>query len=281
MTDISIRRDGLNLAASVHGSRDAQPILLLHGHSLSRDTWDEIARRLCDCHQVWTLDFHGHGHSDHAPSYQFADYVADAEAMLRVLAKPPVVVGHSLGACVAGVLAQSPHLNLRGAFLEDPPWFLGEETEWQRSVFPKLFPIVAAQQASLQQENAPLAAYVAFVSNAPSPKGGVASDHIGPRQLLSHASALQRQDNRCWASIGSLLAPIPTNGEFRCPTRILQADPGLGAALLDGHEARLARANPRAEIVRYSGAGHGIHRERAFEEKFFADLMTFLSAIPA
>ena len=279
MTDISIRRDGITLAASVYGSREAQPMLFLHGLSQSRDTWNEIAQRLTDRYQVWTLDFHGHGHSDRTPRYVFEDYVADAEAVVKLLNKPPVVVGHSLGACVTGVLAQSG--NIRGALLEDPPWFLGEEAEWKRSVYPTIFPIVAAQQGKLQREDAPLEAFLAFVANTPSLKGGVASDHIGPRHLLSHASALQRQDNRCWEAVGAMLAPIARERAFRCPAKVLQSDPTLGAALLDGHEARLAATNPGAEIVRYSGATHNIHRELAYEERFFADLTAFLSRLGA
>jgi pimeloyl-ACP methyl ester carboxylesterase len=277
MTDISIQRDGLSLAASVYGPQEAEPVLFLHGLSQSRDTWNEIVQRLCDRYQVWTLDFHGHGHSDRASRYVFQDYVADAEAVVKLLKRPPVVVGHSLGACVSGVLAQSGAI--RGAFLEDPPWFLGEEAEWKRSVYPTIFPIVAAQQRKLQQENAPLDTFLAFVSNTPSLKGGIAGDHIGPRHLLSHASALQRQDNRCWEAVGAMLAPIARERAFRCPAKILQSDATLGAALLDGHELRLAATNPQVEIVRYDGATHNIHRERAFEDRFFADLTAFLSRL--
>ena len=142
---------------------------------------------------------------------------------------------------------------VRAVFLEDPPWYLGEPSEWEKSVFPRLFSIVSAQQATWQREKAPLAAYLAFVSNAPSPMGGIGSDHIGPRHLLSHASSLQRQDGRCWGDgklTGSLLAVIATEQKFRCPAKVLQADPRFGPALLQGHEARLAASNPAADIVR-------------------------------
>jgi pimeloyl-ACP methyl ester carboxylesterase len=281
MTDITIENRGIRLAASVDGPADSKAILFLHGLSHSRDTWEEAAKRLTNQYRVWTLDFRGHGHSDRASSYKLADFVSDAETALATIGQPAIIVGHSLGGCVAGVLGQSGLASVRGIFLEDPPWYLGEPGEWERSVFPKLFSIVSARQQSWQQERAPLATYLNFVSNSPSPMGGIGSDHISQRHLLSHASALQRQDVRCWESVmdsGGILAEISTKRAFACPAKIIQADPRFGSALLEGHEARLARTNPKAEIVQYRDCGHGPHRTRAFEDRFIDDLSAFILA---
>ena len=84
---------------------NAPPILFLHGATLNRDSWDEIKDRLMGRCCVWTLDFRGHGHSDRVPNYDFSGYVSDAETALAAIGRPAIVVGHSLGACVAGVLA--------------------------------------------------------------------------------------------------------------------------------------------------------------------------------
>jgi hypothetical protein len=145
------------------------------------------------------------------------------------------------------VLAQGGHANVRAVFLEDPAWYLGEPSEWKKSAFPRLFSILSSRQATLQQEKAPLETYLALVSAAPSPMGGILSDHTGPRQLLSIASAVQRQDGRCWGNdgeISGMLAAIPTGREFLCPVKIIQTDPRFGSAFLEGHEARLAKSNP-------------------------------------
>ena len=282
VTDITLDNRCAKLAASVYGVADAEPVLFLHGMSQSRDTWEEIALRLMSRHQVWTLDFRGHGHSDRASSYDFAGYISDAETVLEAIGRPTIIVGHSLGGCVAGVLAQGGHAYVRAVFLEDPPWYLGEPGEWEKSAFPRLFSIVSTQQAIWQREKAPLSKYLEFVSNSPSPMGGIASDHFGSRHLLSNASALQRQDGSCWRNVlssGNDLATIATGREFLCPARIIHADPRFGAALLEGHEARLRKTNPKAEIIHYIGSGHRPHAACAFEQRFIADLEGFVSTV--
>jgi len=173
-------------------------VLLLHGLSGARDTWAETVGRLQDRFQVWTIDFRGHGHSDRADRYLIADYVSDAEAALAVIGRPAVVVGHSLGAVTAGALAQRPHPLVRAVFLEDPPWYLGQAAEWDKGLYKQIFPLLRAQQDELQQAGAPLSQWLEAASSAPSPKGGVAADHIGERHLLSSASARSRHDVAAW-----------------------------------------------------------------------------------
>jgi pimeloyl-ACP methyl ester carboxylesterase len=284
MTDLSIDAAGTKLAASVYGPKDAAPILFLHGISLSRDTWAEMVKQLADRYQVWTLDFRGHGDSARSVSYELADYLQDAEAALRMISRPAILVGHSLGACVAGMLAQNAHPGVRAAYLEEPPWYLGEAHEWEKTFFPRKFAVVSAQQAQWHDRHAPLADYLAFLSAAPWPTGGVASDHTTYRHLLSHASALQRQDNLCWRDAGagragSGLSAIDTTRPFLRPVKVVVGEPRMGSAFLDDHAARLAAVNKDVEIVRYVGSGHEPHRTREFERRFADDLDKFLTDV--
>src|SRR5262245_18772325 len=246
---------------------------------MSRDAWFEVAQKLLDQYLVYTLDFRGHGHSDHTKSYVLSDYISDARAALAAIGKPAIVVGHSLGGCVAGVLAQDGDSNIRAVCLVDPPWYLGQPGEWQKSAFPQLFAFISDQQRKLQNERAPLSSYLQFVSAAPSPMGGIASDHFSFRQLLCQGSSLQRQDPRCWddgIETASFLSVIDTTRPFKCPMMIIQADPACGAALLEGHDRRLSETNTQAEIIRYERCGHGPHRTRGFEQRFLRDLERFL-----
>ena len=232
---------------------------------------------------MWTLDFRGHGHSDHAAAYDFGGYVSDANVALGAIGRRAAIVGHSLGGCVAGVLAQQANPLIAGVFLEDPPWFLGEPGQWEMATISKLHSVISTKQIALQTANAPLSAYLDFVSNAPSPLGGIASDHFSPRHLFSQASALQRQDNKCWGHVpgvrSSPLSVIETGKSFQCPATIVRADPHLGGVLLEGHERRLANTNPQVPILDYKDCGHQPHRIQAFEERFAADVRAFLDGL--
>jgi len=274
MTDVSLLNGSIRLAASAHGPMDGPPILFLHGATLSRDSWDEIKNRLMSRCCVWTLDFRGHGHSDRVPNYDFSGYVSDAETALAAIGRPAIVVGHSLGACVAGVLGQS-NPNVRAIFLEDPPWFLGRAEDWEKSVFSKLFSLLSLRLPRWQQEPAPLATYLDFLSNGRDLLGGQAKDHITTRHLLSHASAIQRLDTRCIGDVKGLLSSIPTDRPFLCSAKLIRGEQRLGAAFWDAHVDALKATNPELEIVQYEQGGHHLHRMIRLAERFSRDLEDF------
>ncbi|MEZ5652207.1 MAG: alpha/beta hydrolase [Burkholderiaceae bacterium] len=279
-TDLTISNDGVDLAMSVCGDATGIPLLFLHGFTMSRDTWNETIASLGDRFQSWTLDLRGHGHSGRATSYETADFIADALAAIDAIGRPVVLVGHSLGASIAGSIAQRDNPLVRGAFLEDPPWYLGVPEEYERSIFPRLFSVLHELQSNLRSADAPLRSYAEFLANAPSLAGGKTSDHVSERHILSHASALQRLDPQAWDALGGILAGLTPDRPILKPCRLIQADPALGPAFLDGHERRLEMSNPAVQVMRYDGSGHSPHRALAFEARFAQDLNQFIDELP-
>ncbi|MFT5612058.1 MAG: pimeloyl-ACP methyl ester carboxylesterase [Arenicella sp.] len=279
MTDITITNGVVKLAVSVHGPSRAPNVLCLHGISNSRDTWYETVDRLRDRFRVWTLDFRGHGHSDRAQRYLVEDYTSDAQAVLDQIGQPTIVVGHSLGAIVAVRLAQYPNENVRAVFLEDPPMYLNENAEWDKTILSKAFPILRAQQVKLQEAGADFNAFVAFATNSLAVQGGVIGDHQTQRHLDSNGSALQRNDTSCWepALNMTMLGAMDTSLVLKVPVMLLQADHSLGPALLAGHELRFKKNNPKAEVVTYAGAPHRIHATAITADRFLDDLDAFVT----
>lgn len=92
--------EGLRLVADVRGDPDGWPVLFLHGGGQTRHAWGSTAEIVAA--QGWrtvALDLRGHGDSDWAPNgdYSFTAFCADCVAVCDQLAKPPVLVGASLG----------------------------------------------------------------------------------------------------------------------------------------------------------------------------------------
>ncbi|MFT7526929.1 MAG: pimeloyl-ACP methyl ester carboxylesterase [Arenicella sp.] len=279
MTDITITNGTIKLAVSVHGPIRAPNVLCLHGISGSRDTWYEAVDRLRDRFRVWTLDFRGHGYSDRAKGYLVEDYTSDAQAVLDHIGQPTIVVGHSLGGIVAVRLAQYTNQNVRAVFLEDPPMYLNEKAEWDKTILSGAFPILRAQQVKMQDAGADFKAFLEFAANSVAIQGGVIGDHQTQRHLDSNGSALQRNDPNCWepALNMTMLGAMDTALVLKVPAKLLQADHSLGPALLAGHELRFKKSNPYAEVVTYAGAPHRIHATAATEDRFLDDLDVFVT----
>lgn len=88
------------------GDAHAPPVLFLHGLMGHRRDWDVLVNRLGGPYRVLAVDQRGHGRSSWAPSYRVSDMADDAIAVIEHLGVAPVpVVGHSMGAMVALVVA--------------------------------------------------------------------------------------------------------------------------------------------------------------------------------
>jgi pimeloyl-ACP methyl ester carboxylesterase len=130
------RDPGVVDACVVHqlGRADGPTLVLLHGLSDSGLCWPDAVRRWRHDYRIIAPDARGHGESPRfdvstSGSNRFEDMVADVVQLLEYItsrgesAGSPLLIGHSMGAGVAGaVLATRPDL-VRAAVLEDPPWF--------------------------------------------------------------------------------------------------------------------------------------------------------------
>ncbi len=116
------------------GRADGPALVLLHGFTDSGLCWPDAVRRWRHDYRIVAPDARGHGESSRfgpatSGSNRFEDLAADVVSVLEALAdegsETPILIGHSMGAGVAGaVLATRPDLVCAGV-LEEPPWFTG------------------------------------------------------------------------------------------------------------------------------------------------------------
>lgn len=138
--------DGTTLQWTETGG-DAPAVVLLHGVQVSGLNWLRTAQALESRHRVVMPDFRGHGLSGRLHTAAPSDVlVADVRTVMDTLGvRQPIVVGHSMGADVAGRLAAVD--DLCGVVLVDPAlqnyaaamaFDVDTPPPWMRSLFDTL-----------------------------------------------------------------------------------------------------------------------------------------------
>ncbi|MCZ2099475.1 MAG: alpha/beta hydrolase, partial [Anaerolineae bacterium] len=118
------------LALCYSESGSGAPLVLLHGLTSNKAAWKPLLPALEPDYRVYALDFRGHGKSGRAPDnhYRNIDYARDVIAFVKHLDAPVVLMGQSLGAMVAIVVASQYPEGVRALILLDPPLFSFDET---------------------------------------------------------------------------------------------------------------------------------------------------------
>ena len=121
----------LSLRAQLWGDATLPPLLALHGWLDNAGSFARLAPLLADRHHVIALELPGHGHSDHrsaGSSYPFLDYVRDVLAAADALRLSQyTLLGHSLGAGVASLVAAAIPARVRRLFLIEGLGPLGDD----------------------------------------------------------------------------------------------------------------------------------------------------------
>ena len=123
-TPFQLQRDAVTLAGEVAG--EGPPIVLLHGLSATRRNVVQGSRHLIKRgYRLIAYDARGHGDSSPAGSYEYADLVADLEAVLTHLdLERAVLVGSSMGAATAMAFALD-HSDRVPALVQITPAYTG------------------------------------------------------------------------------------------------------------------------------------------------------------
>lgn len=110
---------GVRLVADVGGDPAAPPVILMHGGGQTRHSWGGAMRELVRRgYHVINLDARGHGDSAWAADgdYAFTTQAQDLERVVATLARPPALVGASMGGST-GLFFAAAHEPPRAAAL--------------------------------------------------------------------------------------------------------------------------------------------------------------------
>ncbi len=136
MTELTIERDGVSLAAEVAGSGPA--VILLHGLTATRRYVVMGSRALeREGHRVVSYDARGHGRSSAAAdrsAYRYEDLRADLEAVLdRLEIERAVLAGSSMGAHTLLALALRAPERVAGMVVITPAYDPATQDDADRS----------------------------------------------------------------------------------------------------------------------------------------------------
>jgi len=134
--DFHVSPRGLRLAVCEWGPTEGVPVVILHGYLEQGASWGIVAPSLE--RRVVAPDLRGHGRSEHVGAggfYHFWDYVPDVLALIDHLGGKVDLVGHSMGASLAVLVAGTRPEAVRRLALVDgigPPD--GEDEEVPRAL---------------------------------------------------------------------------------------------------------------------------------------------------
>ncbi len=267
---------GQTLAIDQYGYPAAPAVILLHGLSSNRITYDQVVHHLGvryvdDAHlQVITVDLRGHGESSRATreAYDAASYAADVAALIEEVAPPggAIIVGHSLGGVVGAHLAATRPELVQGLFLEDPPIY--EDDAARRAVSPaaSFFPKLIAAVRDLQGRDAPVEEY-----------RPLAEAMVPPDEVEARCACLHQWDPATMEAAveGIVWRGFDPDAALACPVTVVRADPAVGAVFEPGDADRFLRANPDAEVIMVPGSSHSVHASATLDA-YLRELDVFL-----
>ncbi len=264
VTQQTIRtRDGGQMHVVSSGPADGQPMVLLHGVTLSSAIWTGQFADLSSRYQVIAPDWRGHGKSSPGrEGYGLSLLARDLVTLLEHFdVRNAVLVGHSMGGMAL----------MRCAI--DFPELLGARSSGL------VFLSTAASRVASGPATAPLRLTRSFATRAPEAAGRAATDvprdigyvgvrlGFGPRpsavwveacrQLLAAMSPLALSASTLSLLDHNVRDELP---RIELPTRVMVGTHDLVTPLRQSEEIAAGIAN--AELVRFDGAGHLVMLER-------------------
>jgi pimeloyl-ACP methyl ester carboxylesterase len=264
----AIQSNGIRLHYQRTGG-EKPPLVAAHGLTDNGLCWSAVAETLAAEYDVIMIDARGHGLSAAPESgYTPADHAADYAGAIRALSLPrPAMIGHSMGASTAAmVAAQEPGL-LSCIILEDPPW---RARELQRSGHERAVDADRWRQGVIDRQRMPRDQALAEGRQL-HPKWQDAE--FGP-WLAAKFQVSPRTLDYVAAEPAPRFEFIPL---IQCPALLLTGDTQEGAVVSAQLASEIGALNARIQVVHIPGAGHNIRREQF--DAYVATVRRFLRAV--
>jgi N-formylmaleamate deformylase len=235
---------------------DKPAVVLAHGVTDSGLCWSPLAEALAADYDVIMVDARGHGRSEATEGgYDPATQADDLAGLIEALGlRKPAVLGHSMGAATALVLAGN-HPDVLGAILlEDPPaWW----TPWYETVDARERVAGMREQAIARQAMTREALIAEQRERTPTWSDDELEPWADAKQCISlNVLSVFERDNPLAVDWPAVLRRII------CPALLIVADPELGGIVTTESAALLKEFVPQLEVAHIAEAGHSIRRDQ-------------------
>ena len=273
--------NGIGLDVRVDGPEDGAPVVLLHGVSSSRSTYDWLPDGVTRGRRVYRADFRGHGASDWAPGrYFLQDYFDDTVAILeQAVGRPAAIVGFSLGGCTAWMIAQQRPDLATAILMEDPPLYGGEPEVHEAAGIGPILRRSIDQEIGWKERGADADEATAELARTPMGPTHVFADLMLPDSIRSLATSTMARDRGVTESAiaRAMLDGLDTVSPLRRPAFLLAGGDQYGGAFTTAHERRLAESHPEVPVVRVASCGHGLQTWKRGRDVYLTMLLGFLA----
>jgi len=262
----TVQANGLNFHYNRTGNGSQPPLVLAHGFSDNGLCWTPLAEALSADYDVIMVDARNHGLSD-APDQIFTllDQVEDLVAFVKALnLDKPILLGHSMGAITALLLAAKYPSLPKAILLEDPPplWAFDPlslfDASWAAKTHQWLDKIKTQTRAEIIAEEW-----------AKSPRWSEAE--MGPwadSKMQFHLNGLDK--------VKPVAVDLPTLlPQVTCPVLLITADPVLLSAVTAEQAKALQGLVPQTQVAHIANSGHSIRRDQF--DAYLAAVRSFLA----
>jgi N-formylmaleamate deformylase len=254
---MEVEANGTRIHVTRTGGRE-QAIVLAHGITDDGLCWTPVSERLSSRYDLIMVDARGHGRSASPENgYDSVTQAHDLYGVIQALRlEKPVVMGHSMGAMTALVMAGIFPDVPRAIVLEDPPgwWLSSKQVNHEAAQFAERLKSTTELLQSMSREQ------IIALGHRQSPTWSDAE--LGPwaDSKLRHCPKL----SECMFSSRQAASPDVSEliRRITCPVLVLTADPALGSILSASELASLKSLIPHLEQAHIAGAGHSIRREQ-------------------
>ena len=249
----SIMREGVRIQYYRTGG-EKPPLILLHGLSDNALSWNRLPMLLEVEYDVVMVDARGHGLSGLDELGAGLDVQADDVAALieQLNLVKPVLIGHSMGAALTGLVAARLPKVIRGVIMIDPPW--RDEAE-----------IIPSNGKERLDEATRAGFWKAKETDLQTLMARAKVENPGwdESEFIQWAKARQQFNPEArnsvmirafpWKEIASRLA---------CPGLLITGDPEYGAIITPALADKIEHLWRKGKVIHVPRAGHNIHRDQ-------------------